>query len=121
MSATDPEAPFCDRVAALPHLGAGISTEFGAGNTGLDPLALRERRLVTPATANSAKAPGAGNVAPMTWLPSPNMRFTTPQTCSPSSTVSCEMMTRYPSARPWGISSGVTYHAALEVVKSVFR
>ena len=34
------EAAFSTRVARLPRLGIGISTEFGAGRTGLDPLAL---------------------------------------------------------------------------------
>lgn len=35
---------FRDRVAALPRLGTGISTEFGAGAHGVDPLALHRRR-----------------------------------------------------------------------------
>ena len=34
---------FEDRVRALPTLGVGISTEFGAGREGLDLIALRER------------------------------------------------------------------------------
>jgi uncharacterized protein (UPF0276 family) len=34
------EAPFAERVAALPQLGLGISTEYEAGKHGLDPLAL---------------------------------------------------------------------------------
>ena len=33
---------FAARVARLPHLGVGISTEYGAGETGLDVLALRD-------------------------------------------------------------------------------
>ena len=33
----DPRAPFAARAAALPRLGLGISTEFGAAATGLDP------------------------------------------------------------------------------------
>lgn len=33
--------PFERRVDLLPTLGLGISTEYGAGSTGLDPLALR--------------------------------------------------------------------------------
>ena len=37
----DPCARFESRVAALPRLGLGISTEFGAARTGLDPVALR--------------------------------------------------------------------------------
>lgn len=37
----DPFAAFESRVAALPRLGLGISTEFGAAKTGLDPVALR--------------------------------------------------------------------------------
>jgi len=40
----DPGAGFAARVAALPHLGLGISTELGAGRTGLDVLALRRDR-----------------------------------------------------------------------------
>src|SRR5215510_1198319 len=40
----DPRAPFAARAAALPRLGLGISTEFGASATGLDPLALRRAR-----------------------------------------------------------------------------
>lgn len=40
----DPQDPFHKRVAALPRLGVGISTEFGAARTGLDPLDLRSRR-----------------------------------------------------------------------------
>ncbi len=35
--------PFARRLAALPSLGVGISTEFGAGRSGLDPLELRRR------------------------------------------------------------------------------
>jgi uncharacterized protein (UPF0276 family) len=42
--AFDPRAPFAARAAALPRLGLGISTEFGASSTGLDPLALRRAR-----------------------------------------------------------------------------
>lgn len=34
------ELPFAARVTALPRLGVGISTEFDAGRTGLDPIAL---------------------------------------------------------------------------------
>ena len=34
---------FADRVARLPRLGTGLSTEFGAAATGLDPLALHRR------------------------------------------------------------------------------
>lgn len=34
---------FSERVQSLPRLGVGISTEFGAGLTGLDPVELRER------------------------------------------------------------------------------
>lgn len=34
------DAPFAERVAALPRLGLGISTEYEAGKRGLDPLAL---------------------------------------------------------------------------------
>jgi len=37
----DPLVKFESRAAALPRLGLGISTEFGAAKTGLDPLALR--------------------------------------------------------------------------------
>jgi len=40
----DPRAPFVARAAALPRLGLGISTEFGASASGLDPLALRGAR-----------------------------------------------------------------------------
>lgn len=40
----DPQEPFSRRVEALPRLGVGISTEFGAGEEGLDPLDLRARR-----------------------------------------------------------------------------
>ena len=40
-TATD---PFTRRVAALPELGLGISTEFGAGRTGLDVNAFRRAR-----------------------------------------------------------------------------
>ncbi len=36
----DPDAPFEARLAALPRLGVGVSTEFGAGESGLDVLAL---------------------------------------------------------------------------------
>jgi uncharacterized protein (UPF0276 family) len=36
-------AGFAQRVAALPRLGVGISTEFGAGRTGLDVMQLRAR------------------------------------------------------------------------------
>jgi uncharacterized protein (UPF0276 family) len=39
-----PLDPFADRVRCLPHLGLGISTEFGAGRTGLDLNALRASR-----------------------------------------------------------------------------
>jgi uncharacterized protein len=35
-------AAFAERVAALPRLGVGISTEFGAARTGLDVLRLRD-------------------------------------------------------------------------------
>src|SRR5262245_5856969 len=42
--AYDPRAAFAARAAALPRLGLGISTEFGAAATGLDPLALRRAR-----------------------------------------------------------------------------
>src|SRR5262245_3665067 len=42
--AFDPRAPFAARAAALPRLGLGISTEFGASESGLDPLALRRAR-----------------------------------------------------------------------------
>lgn len=42
--AYDPARPFAERVAALPRLGLGISTEFGAGRTGLDLAALRRAR-----------------------------------------------------------------------------
>ncbi|MEQ1504460.1 MAG: hypothetical protein ABMB14_19630, partial [Myxococcota bacterium] len=35
---------FADRVARLPRLGLGLSTEHGAGASGLDPVALRDRR-----------------------------------------------------------------------------
>jgi uncharacterized protein (UPF0276 family) len=35
---------FAERVRRLPHLGLGISTEFGAGRTGLDVNALRAAR-----------------------------------------------------------------------------
>lgn len=38
------ERPFAERVRGLPHLGLGISTEFGAGATGLDVNALRAAR-----------------------------------------------------------------------------
>ncbi|MGH9885637.1 MAG: hypothetical protein ACREBE_08925, partial [bacterium] len=37
-------ARFAERVAALPRLGVGISTEFGARHGGLDLLALRRAR-----------------------------------------------------------------------------
>ena len=40
----EPRACFRERVAALPTLGIGISTEFGARHTGLDILRLREDR-----------------------------------------------------------------------------
>jgi uncharacterized protein len=43
-TAFDPAAPFAARVEALPRLGLGISTEFGAGRTGLDVNALRRAR-----------------------------------------------------------------------------
>jgi uncharacterized protein (UPF0276 family) len=39
--AFDAGAPFERRVRALPRLGLGISTEFGASNVGLDVVALR--------------------------------------------------------------------------------
>jgi uncharacterized protein (UPF0276 family) len=42
--AYDPRTPFAARAAALPRLGLGVSTEFGASATGLDPLALRRAR-----------------------------------------------------------------------------
>jgi len=35
------EAPFAERCEALPRLGIGISTEYGAGRGGLDPIELR--------------------------------------------------------------------------------
>ena len=38
------EEAFARRVARLPHLGVGISTEFGAGREGLDVSALRASR-----------------------------------------------------------------------------
>src|SRR5215470_311388 len=44
MAAFDPRAPFAARAAALPRLGLGVSTEFGASASGLDPLALRRAR-----------------------------------------------------------------------------
>ncbi len=40
----DPRLGFEQRVAALPWLGIGISTEFGASETGLDPNELRRAR-----------------------------------------------------------------------------
>jgi uncharacterized protein (UPF0276 family) len=40
----DPSQPFARRLAALPELGLGISTEFGARHGGLDLLGLRRRR-----------------------------------------------------------------------------
>lgn len=41
----DPHQPFAERVATLPWLGIGVSTEFGAGGPGaLDVLALRRER-----------------------------------------------------------------------------
>jgi uncharacterized protein len=40
----DPSKPFAERVQALPRLGVGISTEFGAGRAGLDLEALRNAR-----------------------------------------------------------------------------
>jgi uncharacterized protein (UPF0276 family) len=40
----DPREPFAARVNALPHLGLGISTEFGAAGSGLDAVALRRAR-----------------------------------------------------------------------------
>ncbi len=39
-----PKAPFNLRVAALPRLGLGVSTEFGAAAQGLDTLALHRDR-----------------------------------------------------------------------------
>ena len=39
-SAFDERAPFDRRIEALPRLGVGISTEYGAGRTGLDVNAL---------------------------------------------------------------------------------
>lgn len=36
------EAPFLERLSGLPRLGLGLSTEFGAGRTGLDPLRLHQ-------------------------------------------------------------------------------
>lgn len=42
--AFDPLAGFDSRARVLPRLGLGISTEFGAAETGLDPLALRRAR-----------------------------------------------------------------------------
>jgi len=43
-AATPPGTDFASRVAALPRLGLGISTEFAAQRTGLDVLALRRAR-----------------------------------------------------------------------------
>lgn len=41
----DPQRPFAERVAGLPRLGLGVSTEFGAGGPGtLDVAALRRER-----------------------------------------------------------------------------
>jgi uncharacterized protein (UPF0276 family) len=40
----DPHARFESRLRELPRLGLGLSTEFGASRTGLDPLALRRAR-----------------------------------------------------------------------------
>jgi uncharacterized protein (UPF0276 family) len=40
----DPQRPFAERVALLPRLGVGISTEYGAGERGLDVLALQRAR-----------------------------------------------------------------------------
>lgn len=40
----DPDAPFSARLATLPRLGLGVSTEFGAGAGGLDPNRLRRER-----------------------------------------------------------------------------
>jgi uncharacterized protein (UPF0276 family) len=40
----DPSARFESRIATLPRLGLGISTEYGAARTGLDPVALRRAR-----------------------------------------------------------------------------
>ncbi len=40
----DPKLPFLHRLAALPHLGLGISTEFGAAASGLDVRALHRER-----------------------------------------------------------------------------
>ncbi|MFO0984788.1 MAG: DUF692 family protein [Planctomycetota bacterium] len=40
----DPSAAFAERLRALPWLGVGISTEFGARASGLDVLALRRAR-----------------------------------------------------------------------------
>lgn len=39
--------PFFDRISALPHLGVGVSTEYGAGDHPgvLDPLDLRRRQI----------------------------------------------------------------------------
>lgn len=37
------QRPFSERVKALPRLGLGVSTEYGAIHTGLDPLGLAER------------------------------------------------------------------------------
>ncbi len=44
MTPYDPFASFERRVAALPRLGLGISTEFGARHHGLDVVALRRER-----------------------------------------------------------------------------
>lgn len=38
------EQPFRERIRELPRLGLGISTEFGAGASGLDVVALGDRR-----------------------------------------------------------------------------
>lgn len=40
----DPDLPFARRLASLPRLGLGISTEYGAGRTGLDVAAFRTAR-----------------------------------------------------------------------------
>ena len=42
MRGVNPQAEFSTRVESLPRLGLGISTEFDAGRTGLDPVALRD-------------------------------------------------------------------------------
>ena len=43
MARFEPEDSFASRCASLPHLGLGISTEFGAGRQGLNLAELRDR------------------------------------------------------------------------------